>query len=311
MSIELETYKGFNWRPTEPNESCIIWVDGSFDEETGISKPYEDFMCLYPWAKSFYMEWEMTWRPYHLYYMMKRNWWFPIIAISIYAAGIVYGQKFFKDRKPWNFRNILIMWNLGLSLFSIFGFFRVLPVVMHVVSSYTWRENLCYDPHLHTGHNEAGLWIFLFSISKFFELFDTFFIVVHKKPLILLHWYHHISVLLYCWYYLLYTAPAGIYFCLLNYGVHSIMYFYYFLMAAKIRPKWINPKLITVTQIVQMIGGVIITVMGIAAQNVKNCHTKPFNIAPTFVMYFSYLMLFTKFFVQRYYSKDKGKMKIF
>jgi elongation of very long chain fatty acids protein 6 len=28
---------------------------------------------------------------------------------------------------------------------------------------------------------------------------DTLFIVLRKKPLIFLHWYHHITVLLFCW----------------------------------------------------------------------------------------------------------------
>lgn len=31
------------------------------------------------------------------------------------------------------------------------------------------------------------------------ELVDTLFIVLRKKPLIFLHWYHHITVLLFCW----------------------------------------------------------------------------------------------------------------
>ncbi|RHY06234.1 hypothetical protein DYB25_001996, partial [Aphanomyces astaci] len=31
------------------------------------------------------------------------------------------------------------------------------------------------------------------------ELFDTFFVVIRKKPLRFLHWYHHITVLLFCW----------------------------------------------------------------------------------------------------------------
>lgn len=41
-------------------------------------------------------------------------------------------------------------------------------------------------------------WAFCFS--KLPELIDTVFIVLRKQPLIFLHWYHHASVLVYCWF---------------------------------------------------------------------------------------------------------------
>ena len=28
---------------------------------------------------------------------------------------------------------------------------------------------------------------------------DTVFLVLQKKPVIFLHWFHHVTVLLYCW----------------------------------------------------------------------------------------------------------------
>lgn len=61
-----------------------------------------------------------------------------------------------------------------------------------------------------------------FALHFHRELLDTFFIVIHKKKLILLHWYHHVSVLLYCWHSYVYKAPLGILFCVMNYGVHSM-----------------------------------------------------------------------------------------
>lgn len=51
--------------------------------------------------------------------------------------------------------------------------------------------------------------------------------MLRKQKLIFLHWYHHITVLIYCWYsFSQYTAPAR-WFVVMNFVVHSIMYTYY------------------------------------------------------------------------------------
>lgn len=42
----------------------------------------------------------------------------------------------------------------------------------------------------------SGLWTWLFCLSKLAELGDTIFIVLRKRPLIFLHWYSHLKVLL-------------------------------------------------------------------------------------------------------------------
>jgi len=144
------------------------------------------------------------------------------------------------------------------------------------------------------------------------ELFDTFFIVIHKKPLIFLHWYHHITVLLYCWHSYVTTSPPGIFFVVMNYSVHASMYFYYALMAMRIRPKWFNPMLITAFQISQMIVGIAVTLVAFyffMNDPDGNCKIERENNTAAFVMYGSYLFLFGQFFVGRYFAAAKKSKK--
>lgn len=99
----------------------------------------------------------------------------------------------------------------------------------------------------------------------------------------------------------------------MNYGVHAIMYFYYFLMAVKLKPKWFNSIWITVSQISQMVVGVAVTAMGFILPRQyarEDCAIKPENNAAALIMYGSYLLLFVQFFIQRYQvkgGKSKGK----
>ena len=99
--------------------------------------------------------------------------------------------------------------------------------------------------------------------SKIPELFDTFFIVARQSPLIFLHWYHHVTVLLYCWHSYATEAPQALYFIAMNYSVHAIMYMYYFLMMIAKPDSGLKKFLksiagmITAMQLSQMVVGII------------------------------------------------------
>jgi elongation of very long chain fatty acids protein 6 len=220
---------------------------------------------------------------------------------------ITFGPKYFADKKPWNWRVTMALWNLGLSVFSFFGFIRVLPMLIHLWTHYSFEENFCTDPVQMCGAGVSSLWIQMFVLSKIPELLDTFFIVIHKKPIIFLHWYHHVSVLLYCWHSFVTHAPPGVIFCCMNYFVHSIMYGYYFLMAAGIKPKAFKAVYITVAQISQMVVGVAVTLMGCYVLWVKKpampCLLSTDNNVAALIMYGSYLVLFVQFFLQRYFGR--------
>mmetsp|Transcript_29044 Transcript_29044/g.66510 ORF Transcript_29044/g.66510 Transcript_29044/m.66510 type:complete len:182 (-) Transcript_29044:92-637(-) len=158
-----------------------------------------------------------------------------------------------------------------------------------------------------------------FSLSfflKYLNCLTLFFLVVHKKPVIFLHWYHHITVLLYCWHSYATKAPAGVFFAVMNYAVHAIMYGYYYLTCRKIKPSWMNPMLITCAQISQMIVGVTVQVISFYYyQTTKSlsteCSIQKQNVIAGSIMYGSYLFLFVQFFIGRYFifNKTSGKIK--
>jgi elongation of very long chain fatty acids protein 6 len=117
--------------------------------------------------------------------------------------------------------------------------------------------------------------------------------------------------LLYCWHSYVTKSPPGIFFVVMNYSVHASMYFYYFLMANKMRPKWLNPMIITSFQISQMIVGVVVTLLGFYYYSTDEaCTIEKENNTAAFVMYGSYLFLFMQFFVGRYYEIASTKKKV-
>lgn len=102
----------------------------------------------------------------------------------------------------------------------------------------------------------------------------------------------------------------------MNYGVHAIMYMYYFLMATKLKPKWFKSIYITVAQISQMVVGLSITILNFyfygtsvkcADGEDQKCMIKMGNNVAASIMYGSYLVLFCHFFGQRYLRGKAGK----
>ena len=142
----------------------------------------------------------------------------------------------------------------------------------------------------------------MFTLSKVPELGDTVFIVLRKQPLIFLHWYHHVTVLLYAWYsYSDYIATARWFICM-NYLVHSIMYTYYALKALKFKVWRSIAMFITTAQLAQMIMGAAVNIWAYQVKQAGNeCHVSYENIKISLLMYISYFVLFARFFRRAYF----------
>ena len=138
------------------------------------------------------------------------NYSVPFLAVFLYLIFCYFGQKIMKDQKPFGLLSLLSVWNLFLSVFSAYGAIRTVPHMLYRIYSLPFEQTVCESPHTAFGAGACGLAVQLFIISKIPELIDTVFIVLRKKPLIFLHWYHHVTVLLYCWNSYVTESAAGL-----------------------------------------------------------------------------------------------------
>lgn len=149
------------------------------------------------------------------------------------------------------------------------------------------------------------LWSWLFSLSKIIELGDTLFVVLRKAPLMFLHWYHHVTVLVYCWYSIKEVTEMGIWFGGMNYLIHTIMYSYYALKASGRRLPSIISQLITLLQITQMCLGVTLNIISLRKDETFGCDVRYDLVYFGLTIYGSYMILFGNFFYQRYIRANK------
>ncbi|XP_012675962.1 elongation of very long chain fatty acids protein 6-like [Clupea harengus] len=239
---------------------------------------------------------------------MEDNWRQSFVFCAMYAAVIFAVQLYMRERPKLDLRTPLVLWSLSLAVFSIIATLRTGGYMLHVLNSSGFRQSVC-DTSFYSAP-VSKFWAYLFVLSKLPELGDTVFIVLRKQPLIFLHWYHHITVLIYSWYSYKDRVAGGGWFMTMNYGVHSLMYTYYAARAARLRLPRPVAMVITSTQILQMAMGLV--VLGSVHQwmDASECPSNVRNVVWGVVMYLSYLVLFVFFFYKSYVRGGKAEKTV-
>ena len=230
-------------------------------------------------------------------------WMMPLIAIPLYWMMVFFGPRLMEKREAFKLRVPLMLWNLllcGLSIFMFLG--MVFPIISFLLKE-GFRQLMCMPGgELYFGLPFFSVW--LFALSKFLELVDTLFIILRKRPVHFLHWYHHTTVLAYTWFAVVTLAAPGAMFAAVNAGVHCVMYFYYFLASIGSRPSW--GILVTIIQLTQMLVGITISILWViyylSAEGCTMAYPQAYMWS-TSALYASYFILFLKFFIERYVQK--------
>merc|ERR1712055_1219947 len=212
------------------------------------------------------------------------------------------------DRSPFQLRGLLTAWNIFLAVFSIMGAARTLPEFIYTISTQGFYHSLCI-PSFIEQDRVSGFWTWMFVLSKVPELGDTVFIVLRKQQLIFLHWYHHVTVLLFSWYsYVGFTATCR-WFMVMNYTVHALMYSYYAVKALKIPVPKVLAMVITTLQLLQMVFGCGINILAWQYLGTgRACAVSYNNLYWSFLMYTSYFLLFARFFFLAYIAPAPRKL---
>jgi hypothetical protein len=206
----------------------------------------------------------------------------------------------------------MVIWNLFLSIGSLWMLLGSLPIVEKTYHE-GLKDGLCDESNFFLQKSAATFYTTVFVMSKFPELIDTLFLILKNptRPVPFLHWYHHFTVLLFSWYTLRNVWSLGGVFAVVNATVHTVMYFYYFQMELGMKPGY--ALFVTIIQIVQMFMGIGMVslwsyMVFVEGRPCSGSHQNAATMAlACAIMYGSYLFLFLKFFVGRYFSTPRGQ----
>lgn len=142
-----------------------------------------------------YSDFEKEFDPIPIWLLVRKyQFEVPVICAILYFVICFIGPRIMQHYKPFDLQSALAAWNLSLALFSLYCMVRLVPHVIYRLTHFSSADVICERLHSSFGGGAVCLAAISFSLSKIPELLDTLFLVLRKKPLLFLHWYHHITV---------------------------------------------------------------------------------------------------------------------
>nr|XP_033785319.1 elongation of very long chain fatty acids protein 2 isoform X1 [Geotrypetes seraphini] len=225
----------------------------------------------------------------------------PTFSLTlVYILSIWLGIKYMKDRPAFSLRGHLLVYNLGVTLLSLYMLIEL------VLSTWEAGYNLQCQNLDSAGDGDIRvakvLWWYYFS--KAIEFTDTLFFVFRKKnsQITFLHVYHH-ATMFNIWWCVMNWIPCGQSFFgpLLNSFIHVLMYSYYGLSVIPSMHKYLWwKKYLTQAQLIQF----LLTITHTLSAAVLPCGF-PFGCLIFQSSYMTTLViLFINFYVKTYKKKS-------
>lgn len=235
-------------------------------------------------------------------YFLKTEWFQNYWTISlpiaaVYISIVLFSHKVWKKQyEPIGHRRLLKYWNFALSVFSVFGAYRVCSEFVQTFNQHGLVDTFCKNHYFQS--RSVYFWYCMFVLSKAVEMGDTMFLIAGNKPVRFIHWYHHTVTMIYSFYIAVYLPAIGRWMCSMNFIVHSLMYTYYFITAHQLK---ISPKIsmiITTLQTVQMFIGLFVNTAAFVSEKFfgYSCQNGGYTAEAGIILYSSYVILFVNLF---------------
>ena len=97
-----------------------------------------------PWYAQIPFNFEASFdrRSNHLW--LKNNWTLTFYLVAVYLFTLSVLERWMRDRKPFELKAPLVLWNLGLAIFSVAATVRALPEFVRILSDQDgYHKSIC------------------------------------------------------------------------------------------------------------------------------------------------------------------------
>lgn len=179
------------------------------------------------------------------------DWRVPLTVGITYLIVIFALHRIMKTRARIEARILTAIHNFIMFFISLVCFVGMVYGILKQAYYHGGESLFCDSKNVASGRGTLTFWMYIFYLSKFYELLDTVFLAIRKSTLRFLHIYHHAVTGPLCFVCLTYAIPIQWSATTLNALVHIPMYYYYYVVIFGVQVWW--KKYITEMQIIQFI----------------------------------------------------------
>lgn len=204
---------------------------------------------------------------------MSLHWEVPFFSAAVYVVWVIRNNKRIREKsekkrllnpqvstqprtlpkKSIQLKSFIFLHNAAMSLFSMVVFKKTFEITWSGFVSLSFFEFIGdADKAM---ENKLSPWVWIFYMSKYYEIVDTLILFMSEKESSFLQMYHHAGAIIACWLVSLSKSHSAWIWIGLNSFIHSIMYMYYALTVVGFRPPF--KRVVTFMQIAQFVVGLV------------------------------------------------------